>query len=99
MLVSFFGFAQVVGITVCERTNVSVAERAGLCSADHVPIATATKDQFFSRRCAFSFPAWRTYLDEIIRKRKFRMGRSICVLEYQFEATVIERSSRRSLDL
>ena len=102
-LESFFGFTQVFGIAVRERTNVSVAERADLCAAHHMTVAATAKDQFFSRRSACYFPARRTYLDEIVRKRKLidshPLGRSICVLEYQFEAAVIEGSSWRPLHL
>ena len=98
-LVSFFGFTQVVGITVRERTNVSAAERTDLCSAHYVTVTAAAKDQFFSRRSAFCFSAWGTYLDEIVRERKLSAGSSIGVLEYQFEAAVIEGSSGRLFDL
>lgn len=98
-LVSFLGFTQVFGIAVRKRTNIALTERTDLSSAHHVPIAAATKDQFFSRRCAFCFRAWRTYLDEIVREWKLSVSRSICVLEYQFEATVIEGNARRLLHL
>src|SRR5215213_530124 len=102
-LVSFFSFTQVFGIVVRERTNVSTAERTDPGSAHYVPVATAAEDQFLLRRSAFCFPAGRTYLDEIIREGKlidsYPLGRSICVLEYQFEAAVIERKSRRLLHL
>src|SRR4029079_14094608 len=94
-LVSFFGFTQVFGIAVRERANVALAERTDLSSGHHVSVAAATKEQIFSRRGAFCFPAWRTDLDEIVREPKLSAGSSIDVLEYQFEAAVIEGSSGR----
>ena len=66
-----------------------------------MPIAAAAKDQFFPSRSSFCFSARRAYLDEVVCERKLidSLRRAIGVFEYQFETTVIERSSRGLLDL
>src|SRR4051794_29397876 len=94
-VVRFFGFTQVFGVAVSECTNVSVAERTDLGPHEDVPATAAAKHQFLLLLGLFCFRAGGSYLNQVIRERKFVDGfrRSIRILEDQLEPAMIERSA------
>jgi len=100
-VVRFFGFTQISGVAVSECADVSVAERTDLSAREDVPATAAAKHQFLLLLFLFCFRARGSYLNQIIRERKFVDGfrRSIRILEDQLEPAMIERSAGRLFNL